>query len=362
MKTTALILFTLLFMAFSCKKPTVSGVIDCDPGWHPNADSTNCLIDSTSHNFIWTIDTLGIYGSYLNDVAIVDANNIWVVGNIETDSGSYNAAHWDGEEWELILIDRVVDFDGVFAFSSNEIWFSDGCFIYYYDGSEFIRKWECDWQTYGPGQANAIWGTSSDNLYFIGRSGSIVHYDGANFMQMDSGTDVDLKNISGTPDGEYVFAVGRDNNTPAPSVALEYTNGSWNTLYYTEGAQPHDGNLGWIYGVDVFNDTVYFTATNSLWKYNYLTEQSVLVPDSTGHFGEGAFKKIIIHSINDVFFAGAGFKYIHFNGADYHYSHEITDMYAQRAMHGADYNGELAVMVGFCCSYGHAIVAKGFRL
>ncbi|MFQ6605929.1 MAG: hypothetical protein ACE5D8_10345, partial [Fidelibacterota bacterium] len=48
---------------------------------------TAATMDTTSHNFTWEIDTLGNYGSYLNDVAIIDENNIWVVGNIETDSG-----------------------------------------------------------------------------------------------------------------------------------------------------------------------------------------------------------------------------------------------------------------------------------
>jgi len=86
-------------------------------------------MDTTSHNFTWEIDTLGNYGSYLNDVAIVAENNIWVVGYITTDTATYNAAHWNGSEWELILIDRIVDCDGVYAFNNNEIWFSDGCFI-----------------------------------------------------------------------------------------------------------------------------------------------------------------------------------------------------------------------------------------
>ncbi|MDA3871728.1 MAG: hypothetical protein PF551_05180 [Candidatus Marinimicrobia bacterium] len=41
---------------------------------------TAITMDTTSHNFTWTIDTLGIYGSSLRDVAIIDENNIWVVG------------------------------------------------------------------------------------------------------------------------------------------------------------------------------------------------------------------------------------------------------------------------------------------
>ena len=56
---------------------------------------------TTSNDFIWEIDTLGNYGSYLKDVWIVNENDIWVVGNIETDSGYYGAANWHGIEWNL---------------------------------------------------------------------------------------------------------------------------------------------------------------------------------------------------------------------------------------------------------------------
>ena len=90
-------------------------------------DSSNEVIaitmDTTSHNFIWTIDTLGNYSSYLKDVAIVDENNIWVVGNIETDNGEYNAAHWDGVEWELMgIYSNTLDLYSIFYFSENDIW------------------------------------------------------------------------------------------------------------------------------------------------------------------------------------------------------------------------------------------------
>ena len=57
-------------------------------------------MDTTSHNFTWDIDTLGISGT-LRDVQIIDENNIWVVGEIETDTATYNAAHWNGNDWEM---------------------------------------------------------------------------------------------------------------------------------------------------------------------------------------------------------------------------------------------------------------------
>ena len=43
---------------------------------------TATTMDTTSHDFTWTIDTLGIYGSSLRDVAIIDENNICVGGEI----------------------------------------------------------------------------------------------------------------------------------------------------------------------------------------------------------------------------------------------------------------------------------------
>ncbi len=100
-----LLLIALLLFPPGCKTSVKPQPADCEPGWHQcENDNTICCLDSTSHSFYWTIDSLGIYGSYLNDVAIVNENDIWVVGNIETDSTSYNAAHFDGNEWELILI------------------------------------------------------------------------------------------------------------------------------------------------------------------------------------------------------------------------------------------------------------------
>jgi hypothetical protein len=40
--------------------------------------------DTTSHNFTWRLDTLGTNWSILLDVAIVNENDIWAVGEIHT--------------------------------------------------------------------------------------------------------------------------------------------------------------------------------------------------------------------------------------------------------------------------------------
>ncbi|MDA3871912.1 MAG: hypothetical protein PF551_06125, partial [Candidatus Marinimicrobia bacterium] len=106
---------------------------------------TAITMDTTSHDFTWEIDTLGNYGSILRDVAIIDENNIWVVGEIRTDSTNYNAAHWNGEEWELIGINFFTFCEqtyvhpyparSIIAFNKNDIWISSGSQIAHWNGN-----------------------------------------------------------------------------------------------------------------------------------------------------------------------------------------------------------------------------------
>ncbi|MBK7500057.1 MAG: hypothetical protein IPI19_13445 [Ignavibacteriales bacterium] len=70
---------------------------------------TVTTMDTTSHNFTWQTFEFGQHSSStLYDVAIIDENNIWAVGEIymndslgNPDPTFYNVVHWDGQSWEL---------------------------------------------------------------------------------------------------------------------------------------------------------------------------------------------------------------------------------------------------------------------
>ncbi len=71
-------------------------------------------LDTTSHNITWEVETVGDYGSYALDVAVIDENDIWIVGQFYERFGSdtvYNAAHWNGNIWELVAI-PITNFGG----------------------------------------------------------------------------------------------------------------------------------------------------------------------------------------------------------------------------------------------------------
>ena len=195
---------------------------DCPVGQSPCADdSTACCWDTTSHNFVWEIDTLGISGS-LRDVQIIDENNIWVVGEIETDSGKYGGAHWNGISWELKKLKgpgisvQTITPRGLWYFSEDNIWFASGS-IFHWDGVETSMVWSCcdiDLEE----TAEKIWASSENDIYFVGRGGTIVHYNGTSFTKMASGTDLDLVTVAGSVDPEtnhvHVWAGGWENARP----------------------------------------------------------------------------------------------------------------------------------------------------
>lgn len=165
-------------------------------------------LDTTSHNFTFTSWMFGTVGSsVLYDVAIIDENNIWAVGEIMIDDTSqngyttYNAVHWDGSEWSLhklyfytipgIPDTGVYEARSILAFDENNIWITSG---------SQITKWDGVRQTFRhttPVSINKLWGTDNRNIYAVGYNGQIAHFNGTNWQRIESGTDLNIYDIWG---------------------------------------------------------------------------------------------------------------------------------------------------------------------
>ncbi|MHB2149325.1 hypothetical protein ACX8XP_09735 [Calditrichota bacterium LG25] len=189
---------------------------------------TATTMDTTSHDFEWQTFEFGGEGgsSSFYDVAIIDENDIWAVGEIYTANDKYNAAHWDGEKWELKKIAndsyprRIV-----FAFGKNDVWF-DGTIKW--DGSRYtVHNKNFPLLPNGDGwYKNAMWGTSSEDFYLVGYHGMIAHYDGQQWQRIESPegasvTDVDLLDIWGSPDGREIWLCGWRDFQPNVLLRIE---------------------------------------------------------------------------------------------------------------------------------------------
>jgi len=76
--------------------------------------------------------------------------------------------------------------------------------------------------------AGDIWGTGPNDIFVVGWSGSIHHYDGANWFEMSSGTDANLEGVWGSGPSD-VYAAGIDVST-WEGVLLHYDGAAWSRV------------------------------------------------------------------------------------------------------------------------------------
>lgn len=292
-------------------------------------------MDTTDHNFVWSIDTLGDNNiSALLDVAIINKNNIWAVGEIETDSGRYNNAHWDGFKWVLERTFTSAMLHSISFISENDIWVSAGTPTHW-NGLDWqlYHLWDLGVLDLDDGDVKYCWGTSSSNMYFVGSKGTIVHYNGSSFEKMETGTQITLLEIDGTDDGEHVIVTGYDyvGELSGQSIVLKLEDGQWNTLFQSDdySGNIQEGDYGRFASMDVIGDTAYFaTSATDLLKYNLKTEElQVMLKYRSPIFGRSD-KYLKGTAPNDLFFLSIEKELIHYNGISYHTNNILNEAFS----------------------------------
>lgn len=319
--------------------------------------------DTTSHNFTWTIDTLGRYPSMFFDVTIIDENNIWAVGEMRTDSGYCAAAHWDGTEWNMMKfvwdsLINVTKFHSLWGESSDDFWVANGS-AFHWNGSLL----EMGYQVLGTQKGlTRVWGTDYSNLYFVGNGGNIIHYDGSSYRQMKSNTDIDLKRISGNDKGD-VFITGYEDD--GRSIALEYMDGIWKEKYYSTGIPNIANNdYGIFFSTWGGEQNTYFITLAGLLKVNIKNGMKKLTTDSDLGVYPFAEHDIEGQAENDFIIASNRGKIVHWNGYSWSIQNEMYNRYPDHilSVYGADYNDNTVAIVGtyYSGSKGFIIIGKRY--
>jgi hypothetical protein len=284
-------------------------------------------LDTTSHNFTWQTWTFGGGGeaSFINDVAIIDENNIYACGEIylpdslgNPDDNLYNVLHWDGNNWRPKRISAefrgniiTPAINGIQVFSTTDIWFASSLPIHG-DGENWtifdIRT------TTDPNlSVSKVWGTSSNNIYFVGRVGSIAHYNGESFSKIESGTSTIINDIWGIVSDNnetIIYAPVSSFFTPGDKKILRIKNNQVDSVSW---------NMNRI--------------LNSVWttseKYMYVCGSGVF-ENKKGNWKEISITSVVTNrirgnNINDIFVTGDFGFVAHFNGIVWKIYHEVFD-------------------------------------
>ncbi len=318
-------------------------------------EKTFRTLDTTSQDYTWQYLSFGT--GLLQDVCVINDSCIWAVGRIslgQYDSlGApiiYNAMRYDGKKWEYFALgfpilsgkDTVlIPFEAfsVFGFSANNVWFSDGGSYLHWDGNQY-RKYVF---AFGSGLSGALkmWGTSSNNLYGINDLGFIMHFDGAVWRRMESGTTTNLIDIYGTPDGESVWVAGYTNtNNQIQSCLLSLENGQWRTLWQRGQSSMYIS----VQALWTSGSSEYVVLGNAFAYFH-----SRLMPnDPSFHrikkdLSPGGGLEVRGSSRNNFACGGQGAILWHFNGIRWK---RFPELYAPRTIYGIGVTEKLIVAVG----------------
>ena len=328
--------------------------------------------DTVSQLFTWHIDTLGIGGSRINDVYVVNENNIWAVGDVRTPNDTsgntgieFNAVRWDGQQWEYLRIPVKTSWDStlilpsraIHGFSATDIWvFSDGGAYSYWNGN----SWLTEYITERRGGIYHIGGVL-DNLYFVGSGGNITLYDGQQWRLLPQAGDFTYYDVDGNE--EFAFAVGY--NDLAISEAIRIKNIALGQIFASSNymGNPQTGDYGRFTTLQLLDKAVYFVTRAGLLKYHYPSESVHFIRAEALGTNNYDIHRISGNGVNDIIMISNWGNVVHFNGKswrtdNYLFNHFGPANFFPQGLHLKD---NIAVAVGYLSGFRHAIIARGYR-
>jgi hypothetical protein len=324
--------------------------LSCRNATGPHDNST----DTTSHNFSWTVETLGETGSTLYDVAIINDSLAYAVGQIYLKDSTgqvspypYCMAVWDGTLWRfkrkyyydlqtLRLVTAIPQ--EILALSSTDVWLATGS-IFHWNGKDSVMDLSFNRLALSDpnGTVTALWGTSSADLYGVGNVGTVVHYDGRYWTQLQSVTTLPINDISGAQNssGQWEILAVASNDQDRRLLQIQGT---------IVSILPDSGLSNTLFGVWFVPGVHYYVVGTGIHYKNRLDEpvwnrypSGVVTSYASGGIrGNGA---------NDVFVVGSFFEVVHYNGSTwYNYQKEIP--LTNGAFGRVAVKGDLVIAVG----------------
>ena len=324
-------------------------------------------LDTTSHNFTWQTFEFGQHSSStLYDVAIINENNIWAVGEIylndslgNPDPTAYNSVHWDGQSWELRRINMLSNCNpviypplkAIWAFSENNIVFTSGGSIGWFDGIN--NRTDCTIRPLLTGSINKIWGSSNNDLYIVGNSGNIAHYNGTSWSKIESGTTFNLTSISGNNDEVYFSGVNSFTNE---GILLKYKSNSLSVLANGKIIGANEVFNPFLYGefqtVCLIDNTLLlggnflYQFKFNRWNYVKSLPENFVNGNPNGSI-RGFIYSITANNGNDIIISGDRNTLLHFNGIEWLQLGEPYDPLSNTSHRSTKIQNNIVVTVGF---------------
>ncbi len=326
-------------------------VISCSTTSEPNNNNNGTEPDTTTQNF--TFETYefgdGFESSSFNDVWVFDENNIWAVGYISDAAyGKRNimiidengVGHPKGSQFSSAGI------YGIWAQDTSDVFFTTGLVRRYYQGK--FLTFNFSGMDFSGGRAiHKLWGSKSDNVWGVGPWGTIVHYNGTNWTQIEFDRQWYFYGITGNKETGIAYAVAR--NSSFITIIVKLINNKAEIIY--------QNNEPSAYSIKFYDNENLILSNNKVWLFNLSTRSTQILSQISG----GYFLPIqAYYNKNDIYFfgnlIGVGERLLHYNGIrikDIPFSNRLGVIYG-----GAAAIDNLSIMVGFSNNKAYLVKIK----
>ena len=302
-------------------------------------------IDTTSHEWTFTMYEVGGMNTTLRDVAALSPDYAIALGHVEHDFStgpqpwpSINAYRWDGEKLipfsmpisphDTVTIDPQknlkpfgswMDLDAIWAFRRDNIWYSSASGAIAHItilGPDTMVRQET-WKTRPsliPAPCSRIWAKDTSFLYFAGDEGNVVRNVKGVWEDIPADTKgMEITGLYGNDNGEVLIA---SNGSSLHDTFLRFSDGKWSVIWdetLPSLSDPVMFGAPWCFWGPDNSDSLWIAG---LWLGKIHKSGSGRVTPILNRLPSG-FASIHGNSNQDVFFVGWNGVITHYNGATY---------------------------------------------
>ena len=368
-------MISIITLFHNCIEPDPVLEAECDNGYIPCVDDiTQCCPDTVSHEFEWTTWRFGEVGgpnSGFNDAGVGSDERIWVVGQVFTDSMTYELAIYDGSEWELRDVEYKFQ-DHMNSQNLVAIATINDSLIWTYaqlpilgNGTDWTLK---DYRDQGLPNIGIspvkIWCEDVSSCLFVGTEGRMLRYDGGEFHFLDSPIGMTIRSLA-VSNGKY-FAAAWDNSGDfigQSALIFSLDGENWQIHKQSHSFYPGENSSdpGIISSAISFDGTCYYATPYGFYKYEpesgIDTQFATRLESRTS--GLTAFD-MSGNSINDFMIYGGDRTIVHHDGYNW-WRYQIDVLGSGFFFTSILFEGDTVLITGGSSSSGEAIVVIGRR-
>ncbi len=272
--------------------------------------------DTTSHNFTWQ--------EFTNLQGQNNMTGCWVFAPDDIYSVNDALYHFDGTNWNKTSLNGMpaegLSGSSFFGFTSKDFWLTTGTIAFHWNGS-YTEEYRVNrLVSGGASPLHSAWGTSSNDMYFVGNYGTIVHFDGTNWTKFPAVTGKELHSVWGTASND-VWAAGF-NDATAESALLHYDGNSWTSIdpQTIGNIGPGNDGLNAVWCVDSMGRSIVVASGSHVWRKSefrpWFSDSGGVTNDYSGGFV--GLDVLQGNSANDIFTGGSFGFFTHWNGLSWH--------------------------------------------